>query len=132
MNSPDEDMGSNPTDTPHFAEIVERRLSRRDALRGLAATAAVASFGSMLTSSLALAAGTSTLGFKEVAYGPTPDHAVAEGYEAKAVIRWGDPIVGEAPKFDPMSLSAAAQARQFGYNNDFVGYLPLPIGSTNS
>jgi secreted PhoX family phosphatase len=47
------------------------------------------------------------------------------------LIRWGDPLEPGAPAFDPLKQTAAAQARQWGYNNDFVGYLPLPPGSTN-
>jgi secreted PhoX family phosphatase len=27
--------------------------------------------------------------------------------------------------FDPTKQTAAAQARHFGYNNDYVGYIPL-------
>ncbi|HAK62624.1 MAG TPA: hypothetical protein DCO82_05210, partial [Alphaproteobacteria bacterium] len=34
--------------------------------------------------------------------------------------------------FDPLHQTAAAQERQFGYNNDFVAFLPLPPGSKNS
>ncbi len=41
-------------------------------------------------------------------------------------MRWGDPVLPGAPPFDPMTQSAAAQKLQFGYNNDFVGYLPMP------
>ena len=35
-----------------------------------------------------------------------------------------------APAFDPMKQTAAAQKQQFGYNNDFLGYLPMP-GAAN-
>ncbi|HMN87738.1 MAG TPA: DUF839 domain-containing protein, partial [Bauldia sp.] len=53
-------------------------------------------------------------------------HHVAEGYDADILIRWGDAVVADAPAFDVMKQTAAAQAKQFGYNNDYVGYVPLP------
>jgi hypothetical protein len=57
---------------------------------------------------------------------------VAPGYSVDIVIRWGDPVLGDAPEFDPYRQTQHAQERQFGYNNDFVGYFPLPAGSNNS
>ncbi len=57
---------------------------------------------------------------------------VADGYFARTLIRWGEPITATAPEFDVWGQTAEAQAEQFGYNCDFVGFLPLPLGSTRS
>ncbi len=48
------------------------------------------------------------------------------------LIRWGDKVVADAPSFDVNKIAAKSQAMQFGYNCDFIGYLPLPLGSSNS
>lgn len=130
-----EDIGSNPSAvrTVTLNEIIPARFSRRSALKGMTALAAlVAVSGSgMFHSSRAHAAahGTSSLTFKELEHGYTPSHAVAEGYDAQLLIRWGDPVVAGAPAFDPLNQTAAAQEKQFGYNNDYIGFMPLPRGS---
>jgi len=41
------------------------------------------------------------------------------------IIRWGDPVLPDAPRFDIGRQTPQAQARQFGYNNDFIAVLPL-------
>ena len=111
-------------------------LARRSFLHGVFGAAAVSALGgglaTGLTSRAALAAGVSTLTFPEVSHGPRPDHEVADGYDARVLIRWGDKVLVEAPEFDPRNQTAAAQAAQFGYNNDFQAFMPLPIGSDGS
>ncbi|WP_236024819.1 PhoX family protein [Arenibaculum pallidiluteum] len=133
----DEDNGRNESPNDTLGDIITRRFGRRDALKGSLAVAAIAAtFGplSALVGSrpAAAQAGKSAFSFPEVARGVGRDHAVAEGYSADVLIRWGDPVLPGAPAFDPMKQSAEAQKKQFGYNNDFVGYAPLPAGSTSA
>ncbi len=52
------------------------------------------------------------------------DH-VADGYRAGVLLRWGDPLFPDSPPFDPLKQSAAAQLKQFGYNNDYIAYFPI-------
>ncbi len=55
----------------------------------------------------------------------TQDYIDVPGnYEVSLIIRWGDPVVPGAPQFDVNAQTAAKQAVQFGYNNDFIGYFP--------
>jgi secreted PhoX family phosphatase len=51
---------------------------------------------------------------------------IAAGYRVGVLIKWGDPLYADSPAFNPENQSAAAQAKQFGYNNDWMGYFPLP------
>ena len=50
---------------------------------------------------------------------------VPGGYLQAPVVRWGDPVLENSPAFDIAAQTAQAQAAQFGYNNDFVGFLRL-------
>lgn len=49
---------------------------------------------------------------------------VPTGYKSKVILRWGDPIVPGTPSFNPTRQTAETQAGQFGYNCDFVGFIP--------
>jgi secreted PhoX family phosphatase len=60
----------------------------------------------------------------------SPRVHVAEGYDVQILLRWGDPLFPDAPEFDPQAQTAEKQRRQFGYNTDYVGYIPLD-GSSN-
>ncbi|MGE0574669.1 MAG: PhoX family phosphatase [Reyranella sp.] len=126
-----EDIGSNPSTEPTVSELIGRRLGRRDALRGLLGAGAAASAGyASVGGALAQPAGPSSLTFEEVKHGLDRTHHVPASYEAQVLIRWGDPVMADAPAFDPVKLTAAAQERQFGYNCDFIGLHPLPAGNT--
>jgi secreted PhoX family phosphatase len=129
-----EDIGVNDSAEPSIGELIERRFSRRAALRGLAGTGALAALGAEFRPATALAqsGGPSTLTFKEIAHTLDVTQHVPEGYEVQVLIRWGDPVVAGAPAFDPAKLTAAAQEKQFGYNNDYIGLHPLPADSKQS
>ncbi|HZA66119.1 MAG TPA: PhoX family phosphatase [Geminicoccaceae bacterium] len=129
-----DDIGSNRSANQPLLELAKTRMSRRTALKGFVTTAAVGALGGTLTSRFALAAegGPSTLGFQSLEQVITEDHAVAPGYGANVLIRWGDPVLPEAPAFDPMNQTPEAQEKQFGYNCDYLAYFPLPRGSDNS
>ena len=126
-----EHIGSNPSTEPSIGEIIERRFSRRDAMRGLFGAAAATALSSVAAGE-AEAAGPSSFTFKEISHSYDGTHHVPEGYEVQVLVRWGDPIMAGAPAFDVNNQTAAAQAMQFGYNCDYTDYKPLPQGSTNS
>ena len=136
-----EDIGSNPAPRETIGDLMERRLSRRAALLGLGAAAGAATLADQLLAaaepalaqaSVPATGGPSSLTFQEIPHGMAQRDAVADGYDIQTLVRWGDPVVGEAPAFDPAKQSARAQAVQFGYNNDFLDFKPLPQGSSAS
>ncbi|WP_102959105.1 PhoX family protein [Mangrovicella endophytica] len=121
--------GLNPTANRTMGEIIAARFSRRNFLRGsLAATAIAATVSplALITADNARAQGaTSRFDFKEVEAGVDAHHHVAEGYDADVLLRWGDALFPDSPEFDPTKQTPEAQARQFGYNNDYVGFIPI-------
>ncbi len=122
-----EDIPSNPHLENSIGDVIYRRYGRRDVLKGtLAVTASTALFGRQaLTSARAQDAAASSFNFTETQAGVDETHHVASGYDADILLRWGDPLFEDSPKFDPASLTAEAQLRQFGYNNDYVGFFPI-------
>ena len=124
-----EGPGHNPTQNPTMGEIIATRFSRRGLLKGALAVSAISATvapAAILTAPRANAQSASAFSFSEVEAGVDENHHVAEGYDAQVLLRWGDPLFADAPEFDPLNQTAEAQARQFGYNNDYVGYIPLP------
>jgi hypothetical protein len=124
-----EDAGTNTSANPTMGDMIAARLSRRDIMRGALAVTAMSAVLSPAAIDQAAAQApsntTPSFNFKEVAAGSDETHHVAEGYEADILIRWGDPVLPGAPDFSAQAQTAAKQALQFGYNNDYLGYLPI-------
>ena len=111
-----------------MGELIATRFRRRDLLQGALAVTAIAATVSPIAlarAARAQANGTPSFNFKEVTAGSDEKHYVADGYDADILIRWGDPVLPGAPAFHPQKQTAEAQAKQFGYNNDYLGYFPL-------
>jgi uncharacterized protein len=123
-----EDVGRNASENPTMGDIINRRFSRRGFLGGSLAVAAIATTVSPMALMLAdeaKAATGSAFNFDEIDVAIDPNHFVAPGYDADVLIRWGDKVFADAPEFDPMNQSAESQSKQFGYNNDYVGFFPI-------
>lgn len=129
INNEDDANPSNPSAGPVLTDLIKIRLSRRDALKGLLAGAALGAIGAGLQPRGAYAA---KLGFAEIPHGYDENLHIPQGYTAKTLLRWGDPIIAGTADYDPLKPDAVAQAGQFGYNCDFVHFVPLPEGSTAS
>ncbi|MFX4288369.1 PhoX family protein [Janibacter sp. G349] len=130
-----DDINSNPSTNTSFAEVVERRLSRRTALTGGMAAAA-----GFLTTSIAGAPAAAAaparkapqaaglLGFSPVPLSAADEVVVPAGYTAKVFIPWGTPILGGFPEFVPGKNTAAEQEQQVGMHHDGMHFFPLGRG----
>jgi secreted PhoX family phosphatase len=119
------DVAGNPSANLTMGEIIAARFGRRDLLRGSLAVAAIsATLGARALAANEPAA-RGAFAFKELEAGVDQTHHVAEGYDAQVLLRWGDPIFTDALEFDPYAQSAEKQRRQFGYNTDYLGYVPI-------
>lgn len=128
----------NTSDNSVFRDLASSALSRRKAL-GLGAAAAV-TMGVVVTGTRTEAqanfaywgAAHGNLDFDpiEPVAATVDDFTVPDGYDWSPIIRWGDPLFYDSPEFDPHNQSAYAQARQFGYNNDYLDIMVDPCGTT--
>ncbi|MBY5647399.1 PhoX family phosphatase [Rhizobium leguminosarum] len=122
--------GHNTSANPTMGEIIGKRFSRRNFLQGSLAVSAIAAAVSpiaLMSADEARAADNkgSAFNFSEVEAGVDDKHHIAEGYDADILLRWGDAVLPGAPQFDSAKQTADAQSKQFGYNNDYVGFIPL-------
>ncbi|MCX4583994.1 PhoX family phosphatase [Streptomyces sp. NBC_01481] len=134
----------NTSDNEYVGDVIASALSRRSMMRAAAVvtvataagTATVIGAGGEQASAAPVGAADSlgsggrtdgARGLRFAAVAPNKDDKVTvpAGYSQNVVIRWGEPILRGAPAFDADKQTAAAQAGQFGYNNDFLSLLPL-------
>ncbi|MFI7707680.1 PhoX family protein [Nonomuraea sp. NPDC049480] len=128
----------NTSDNAYFGDVVKEALSRRGMLRAGALGALVAGVGvagaapALADEPEAAAAGTERHGWGggDLRFTPVPPNKddalrVPDGYSSSVVVRWGDPVLPDAPEFDFDKQTADAQSKQFGYNCDFVTLFPL-------
>ncbi|MFF7979764.1 PhoX family protein [Streptomyces sp. NPDC007901] len=130
----------NTSSNAYVGDVIADAVSRRSVVRAAAVVAVVAggvSVGAARPADAAPATGTAAgaakpvggargLRFASVAPNTADTVTVPDGYGQNVVVRWGEPILRGAPAFDPENQTAAAQAGQFGYNNDFLALLALP------
>ena len=127
----DDNLTSNPTVTDEHESVVTRVTRRGFLGLSMASLATVAMPRLLRADDTATAAGAGAT-FTAIQWSTADAIELPDGFSSQVLIRWGDPLTAQAPAFAPTALTSHAQARQFGYNCDFVGYLPLPYGSTNS
>lgn len=127
----------NTTDNEHISSLVERAISRRSLLAAGGAGASALVLGGILNPSAAAAvtgtrAGRSGLGgplgaasFTSVPPNVNDKVTVPDGYTQNVLVRWGDPVTEDAPRFDPYRQTPESAASQFGYNCDYVGVIEI-------
>nr|WP_278314052.1 PhoX family phosphatase [Lolliginicoccus levis] len=140
----------NTSSNEYFGDVVRAAVTRRRVLHGgavaalgIGASTVLAACGTSDSATGAQASASPTSGNgnelppppRGLDFEPVPPNTedavrVPSGYSSDVVIRWGDPVLDGAPAWDFANQTAAAQERQFGYNNDFAGLLPIE-GSPN-
>ena len=127
----------NPSENAYFGDVVRSIVSRRGMLRAGAVLAVAGAGATALAGTAAADRGRPDkpgkpgkpapegLDFQAVPANRDDKLTVPPGYQSNVVIRWGDPVLPGAPTFDFDNQTAAAQAKQFGFNNDFCGLVPF-------
>ncbi|MEH6649007.1 MAG: PhoX family phosphatase [Motiliproteus sp.] len=111
-----------------FSRMIDIGLSRRRFVQSGAAAMGLFLAANPLAHAIAAASqtGSKLLGFTALPTSTSDHFIVPQGYTAKPLISWGDPILNGAPAFDQSGTqSSAAQAGQFGDNTDGMSFFPL-------
>ncbi|WP_435109000.1 PhoX family protein [Nocardiopsis synnemataformans] len=122
----------NTSDNPYFGDIFAKALSRRSIIQAGAVSAGAGALGLAALSP----ASADRRGPDRPHPSPRPTFTsvqpnnddkitIPRGYDQHVIIRWGEPVLPGAPEFDVYDQTAEAQAQQFGYNCDYVGFHQL-------
>ncbi len=129
MSHDNDDSICNSSNNETFQEVVNQRVSRRNFIGGGLAAAGFVSMGGVgaLLNAMPSLNGhrQPLLGFEAIPVSSADTVIVPNGYTAKVLIAWGDPV-SDGPAFLPdASNTAADQAQQWGMHNDGVVYFPI-------
>lgn len=111
-----------------FSRIIESGLSRRRFMQGGATAMGLFLAANPLVNAIAAVTQPTKklMGFAAMAISTSDEFLVPEGYIARPLISWGDPILKGAPEFDESGMQpSSAQAGQFGDNTDGMSLFPL-------
>ena len=108
----------------YLTKILEKKITRRSFLKNSAlGAAAIGSFSFLSACKDA----------KPMSAAIDKDLRVLGGYKAQTIISWGDDLFARPSgksypgynKFDPLNFDTARQKEAFGYNNDYLAFMPI-------
>ncbi|GAB3708798.1 alkaline phosphatase PhoX [Mariniluteicoccus flavus] len=122
----------NETENAYIGDIITSAISRRTLLQASVVVGGVATVGVGANAfmkapeahAISYPGSPAGMGWTPIAPSTADAVIVPQGFEQDVVIRWGDPIFPKTPAFDANNQTAAAQQRQWGYNNDYLGFVP--------
>jgi uncharacterized protein len=122
----------NHSPNPTFDAVVEARYGRRGVLKGGVAAAVTSLMGtSFLSSPAAADAGKGPeIGFQPVPVAAIDEIVVPEGYSARAILQFGEPITGSMPAY-AVGNTGDEQAMQVGSHHDGMHFFPIDGSSTD-
>ncbi len=133
---------SNTSTNEHFANVIERRMSRREVIVGSLGAAVAGALGTAMIDTAEAHNGRSLpaagkgkpprglgprLGFSAIPATRADTATVPFGYRAQVLIPWGTPLTGGYPDYDGVNgNSGAEQEQQVGSHHDGMHYFPFP------
>ena len=148
VDQPDVSLISRPMAGEPYERIFQRRLARRDFMKGSAAVATSVAVGTALAPEEAKGFwgwgwGRNTFSEDSLTFTPIEGSnrdavVLPRGYEQDVVIRWGDALDPWTPDLNTDAIpdgellkpgAGIMQARQFGYNCDAVEFFPAVPGT---